>query len=86
MVKPAQGLPPKAFPPDELLPKAHEKLLPIPGMLQALPAPKLAPAPESLSEPVVGRGPALLDPLGSRRDMVSGQACCRDVLTKAGME
>lgn len=35
--------------------------------------------------PVVGRGPALLDPL-EVEDMVSGQACCRgDVLTKAGM-
>lgn len=64
-VKLAQGLLPPATPPDELPPKAHEKLLPIPGMLQALPAPKLAAPVESLSDPVVERGQALLGPLGS---------------------
>lgn len=85
-VKPAQELLPAAFPPDELPPKAHEKPFPIPGILQVFPAPKLAPPPESLSDPVVGQGPALLDALESRRDMVSRQACCRAVFVKARME
>lgn len=85
-VKPAQGLPPAAFPPDELPPRAQEKLLPIPEMPQAFPAPKLVPPPESLSDPVVGRGQDLLEALESRRDMVSGQTRCRAVFVKARME
>lgn len=87
-VKPAQGLPPTPLPPEVLPPKAHEKLLPIPGMLQAFPAPKLAPPPESLSDPdaVVGRGQALLDPLENRRDMVSGRVCGGAVFVKTGVE
>ena len=77
---------PPTFPPDELPPKVQEKLLPIPDMLQVLPAPKPAVTPESLRDPAVGRGQDLLDPLESRRDMVSGQTRCTAVLERARME
>lgn len=72
-VKLAQELLPPAFAPNELLPKAQEKLLPIPGTPHAFPAPKLAPPAESRSDPAVVREQALLEPLESRRDMVWGK-------------